>query len=76
VNSGAVQWRAPEVTETFFHAPADVFSFGILCWEIMTRKKPFGDMDPMDVLRAVQDGKRCALILLELYPFPPPTLGL
>lgn len=54
-----MQWRAPEVTETFFHAPADVFSFGILCWEVMTRKKPFEALEPVDVLRAIQDGKRC-----------------
>lgn len=54
------------MTETFFHAPADVFSFGILCWEVMTRKKPFEALEPVDVLRAIQDGKRCVARLYSL----------
>jgi serine/threonine protein kinase len=58
--SGAVQWRAPEVTDTSFHAPADVFSFGMLMWELLTRKNPFDDppVAPYEVHAMIREGKR------------------
>ncbi len=54
----AIQWRAPEVSENFFHAAGDVFSFGVTVWELLTRKKPFDGLDAYEVLRQVRDGKR------------------
>jgi serine/threonine protein kinase len=44
------RWMAPEVIE---HKPygekADVFSFGILLWELLTGRVPYEDMTPLQV---------------------------
>ncbi|CAM9846383.1 unnamed protein product, partial [Discosporangium mesarthrocarpum] len=49
-NCGTVQWMAPEVlsydkyTET-----ADVYSFGIVCWELLSRMCPYEGMSQIQV---------------------------
>ena len=44
------RWMAPEVIE---HKPydtkADVFSFAIVLWELLTCKVPYSDMTPLQV---------------------------
>ena len=46
---GTPQWMAPEVLSNYFGHPAkydnscDVFSFGILCWEIFHTKVPYAE---------------------------------
>ncbi|AES59821.2 ACT-like tyrosine kinase family protein [Medicago truncatula] len=46
--TGTYRWMAPEVIE---HKPynqkADVFSFGIIIWELLTRKLPYEDLSPL-----------------------------
>lgn len=46
--TGTYRWMAPEVIE---HKPynekADVFSFGILLWELLTAKVPYSDLTPL-----------------------------
>ncbi|XP_024024562.1 serine/threonine-protein kinase STY46 isoform X1 [Morus notabilis] len=46
--TGTYRWMAPEVIE---HKPydhkADVFSFGIVLWELVTGKLPYEDLTPM-----------------------------
>ncbi|KAL1527197.1 hypothetical protein AB1Y20_015876 [Prymnesium parvum] len=42
---GSVQWAAPEVLlgETYSHK-CDVWSFGVVCWELLTARVPFEKM--------------------------------
>ncbi|CAA2988445.1 serine threonine- kinase STY46-like isoform X1 [Olea europaea subsp. europaea] len=58
--TGTYRWMAPEVIE---HRPynhkADVFSFGILLWELLTGKLPYVHMTPLQAaLGVVQKGLR------------------
>uniref|UniRef100_A0A915AXR5 Protein kinase domain-containing protein n=1 Tax=Parascaris univalens TaxID=6257 RepID=A0A915AXR5_PARUN len=61
-------WMSPEALQ---HAPtnvnvraADMWSFGILLWELSTREVPFSDLSPMEI------GMKIALEGLRV-PFPP-----
>ena len=44
------RWMAPEVIE---HKPydgkADVFSFGVVLWELLTCRVPYSEMTPLQV---------------------------
>lgn len=70
--TGTYRWMAPEVIE---HNPysekADVFSFGILLWELLTGKIPYNDMTPLQAaVGVVQKGLRP-----PLPPNCPPPLA-
>lgn len=61
--TGTYRWMAPEVIE---HKPygekADVFSFGILLWELLTGRVPYDDMTPLQAaVGVVQKGLRPAV---------------
>ncbi|GLI63196.1 hypothetical protein VaNZ11_006095 [Volvox africanus] len=61
--TGTYRWMAPEVIE---HKPydekADVFSFGIVLWELLTCKVPYTDMTPLQAaVGVVQKGLRPAI---------------
>ncbi|XP_038705280.1 serine/threonine-protein kinase STY46-like isoform X2 [Tripterygium wilfordii] len=58
--TGTYRWMAPEVIE---HRPydhkADVFSFGIVMWELLTGKLPYENMTPLQAaVGVVQQGLR------------------
>lgn len=51
---GTFQWMAPEVLTTQdYTEKADVFSFGIIMWEIATRKPPYKNISGITVANRV-----------------------
>lgn len=61
-NIGTVSWTAPEVfSKKGYTEKADVYSFGIICWELLTREKPFGDVAAFSVPLLVTKGERPSL---------------
>jgi serine/threonine protein kinase len=51
---GTFHWMAPEVIAGHrYTEKADVFSFGVNLWELLTRDTPYKDMQPMQVGLAV-----------------------
>eukprot|EP01091_Cochliopodium_minus_P009735 TRINITY_DN2463_c0_g1_i1.p1 TRINITY_DN2463_c0_g1~~TRINITY_DN2463_c0_g1_i1.p1 ORF type:complete len:765 (-),score=220.89 TRINITY_DN2463_c0_g1_i1:77-2197(-) len=57
---GTVNWVAPEILRETdpYTEKADVFSFGIVLWEILTEKIPYGEMQVLQIVRAIDTGKR------------------
>ncbi|XP_056651147.1 ephrin type-A receptor 10 [Monodelphis domestica] len=55
-----VLWAAPETVQLGqFTSSSDVWSFGILMWEVMAfGERPYWDMSSQDVIQAVEDGFR------------------
>ncbi|KAK4766948.1 hypothetical protein SAY86_014699 [Trapa natans] len=57
--TGTYRWMAPEVIN---HQPydqkADVFSFAIVIWEMITAKIPYGNMTPLQAALGVRQGLR------------------
>ncbi|WAR07726.1 M3K7-like protein [Mya arenaria] len=44
-NKGSAAWMAPEVFEgSNYSEKCDVFSWGIILWEVLTRRKPFDEI--------------------------------
>jgi serine/threonine protein kinase len=56
---GTPCWTAPEVIRgEKYDEKADVYSFGIIMWEVLTRKQPFAGRNFMGVSLDVLEGKR------------------
>jgi len=57
--TGTYRWMAPEVIR---HEPyslnSDVYSFGLVLWQLVTRELPFKDMKPIQAAYAIANGKR------------------
>lgn len=52
--AGTYHWMAPEVINSqHYTEKADVFSFGIILWEVATRSIPYNGMQPVQVVAAV-----------------------
>jgi len=59
---GTVSWTAPEIFEGLHYTEkADVFSYGVILWELVFRKKPWEGVHSMKVIQMVGAGKRLNL---------------
>ncbi|XP_043281270.1 mitogen-activated protein kinase kinase kinase 7-like [Venturia canescens] len=70
-NKGSAAWMAPEVFEgSRYTEKCDVFSWGVILWEILSRRKPFDDIggSAYRIMWAVHIGQRPPL--LEGCPRP------
>jgi len=57
--AGTAAWIAPEIIEgKLFSEMVDVFSFGVVMWELLTRKIPFKGQDDTLVMGMVGAGIR------------------
>ncbi|XP_060648083.1 uncharacterized protein LOC132785819 isoform X1 [Drosophila nasuta] len=66
------RYMAPEICNASgeFTEKSDVFSFGIICWEVMSRKKPFEefkDMEKLVLQNKIMNGERPDIDYLKEY---------
>lgn len=53
-NIGTVHWTAPEVLNCGrYHFSADIYSFGMVIYEVIARTVPFSNLPPPAVIVAV-----------------------
>lgn len=56
---GTANWTAPEVLKkNLYTSKADVYSFGLVLWEIIVRRVPFEDVLPFQLILRVTEGMR------------------
>ncbi|KAL3673321.1 hypothetical protein V7S43_001038 [Phytophthora oleae] len=71
---GTFQWMAPEVlTSQKYSISADVYSFGVIMWEICEGAAPFKDLTPAQIPLAVVQERRRPIISPKI---PPPLRDL
>lgn len=67
--AGTPEWMAPEVLRNEkSNEKCDVYSFGVILWELATLKMPWKGMNPMQVVGAVGFQKRRLEIPKEVDP--------
>lgn len=60
--AGTAVYMAPELFQKrTYDETVDVFAFGTMLWEIMTREVPFDGLDPADIRAAVEKGEQLRL---------------
>jgi serine/threonine protein kinase len=60
--TGTYRYMAPEVIRhESYSSNADVYSFGICLWQLITREIPFATMTPIQAAYAVAEGRRPAI---------------
>lgn len=72
-NVGTTAWCAPELltasSKTKYSVKIDVYSFGMVMWELIERKRPFEEFTSrFDIMDAIRSGKRP-----EISPSCPPA---
>ncbi|RLM74423.1 serine/threonine-protein kinase STY8-like isoform X1 [Panicum miliaceum] len=69
--TGTYRWMAPEVINHYpYDHRADVFSFAIVLWELVTSKIPYENLTPLQAALGVRQGMR-----LEIPPWVHPRLS-
>jgi serine/threonine protein kinase len=54
-----VAWIAPELfVKRHYTEKADVYSYGVILWELLTRRMPFGDIESFSIPLLVSRGER------------------
>lgn len=72
-DSGTYRWMAPEmISNKAFSMKADVYSFGIILWEMLTGDIPYNDMSTIQAAFAVVDKVRayqsyCSVTYLAVW---------
>jgi serine/threonine protein kinase len=67
-NKGTYRWMAPEMTkEKPYTRKVDVYSFGIVLWELTTCLLPFQGMTPVQAAYAASEKVRSLLFLRSLF---------
>ena len=65
-NKGSAAWMVPEVFEgSNYSEKCDVFSWGIILWEVITRRKPFDEIGgpAFRIMWAVHNGLSKEILL-------------
>jgi len=58
-NIGTIAWIAPELFQKkFYTEKADVYSYGVILWELVTRKIPFSNVESFTIPIMVTRGER------------------
>jgi predicted Ser/Thr protein kinase len=73
-NIGPIRWMAPEsIGQHKYSKQSDVWTFGIVVWEIVMQREPHTEVDPVDVGRLIRDNfltpkipDDCPLLLRQL----------
>jgi serine/threonine protein kinase len=67
---GSLNWCAPEILlqSMPYTDKADVYSFGMVLWELLTHEAPFSGMHPLQIVRAIDQ------VYFSLLPFSSPAL--
>ena len=71
--AGTAAWMAPEVTGYYYGMPVDVFSFGVVLWELLTCRIPWAGSNYTFahlIIRAVVRGERPEVTEEDLKDVP------
>jgi len=56
---GTPNWAAPEViNKGQYSVKSDIWSFGIIVWELATYELPFADIEHKEIASSIKDGER------------------
>ncbi|KAJ3277854.1 hypothetical protein HDU76_010142, partial [Blyttiomyces sp. JEL0837] len=60
-HGGTLQWMSPELLlgDRGATTKMDVFAFGVICWEVATRRRPWKSVPAKTICQNIVAGKRC-----------------